>query len=448
MSHLMPLIPIRRFAHLSLWIVLIACFQPVPSLAAQHKVEWNHEECGADAAAAECNPVLQVTAEHGEVITLTIKNTCPTAFSYTVVAIPRAPESSLEGAVDCDEPHPVQINHDRRYGGYVVHVVKKVDEEVPRRNARITISVTTSEWNTSFSGGFTVNNLVDNGYALREITVTNPAGSPILTSTKYQIVEQEDRGDAVGRSVASFAHLSHTRFPSLGLTFGIGVDANRTGEYYFGPSFLFGERGALTAGVVIGNVASLPSGRRLNDTVSDANTLSNLGDRQVARAFIGLSFRFLGGGADNLKKPFLGGTTEEGSGGAVVTSRPAPLKDQAGGGGTASTFTVTGSGQPVAPGDKETLTVTVKNASGTPAKDQLVTLPDLSTKIPNATAVFLPASGAGGVTPENGIVRAEIKIPQGATAGEVELTVKVCSTSAPPTCAPEQRVKLTIGTAP
>jgi hypothetical protein len=130
-------------------------------------------------------------------------------------------------------------------------------------------------------------------------------------------------------------HVSHSAFAKFGvrpaLTFGLGVEPDHGGDYYPGISFLLGDKAALTLGAAVGQVNTLPAGRQLNDQVTDANTLATLGHRRIGTWFAGISYQFLGGGADDFKKPFQGqggaGAASGGNGGggaAPPATTPAP----------------------------------------------------------------------------------------------------------------------------
>lgn len=337
--------------------------------SAQQTVRWDHAKCPSTSTVADavCTPVFEITAQPGEKITLEISHTCRSDFTYSVVPIPLAEDAQLQaGNTPCDDTHPVEIKHDPQYGGYIVYVTRKTGTKPAVGDARVTISVRTSEWKVEFAGGFTVNGLTDNAFTLREVQVKDATGA---ATTRYQVVTQDDRKDDVNRSVASFVHLHHSSWESRrggypGLTFGLGLDPDRSGEYYFGPSWLFGNRAALTAGVVVGQIHSLPAGRQLGDTVTDANALANLGSRRALRWFVGISYSFLGGGRSDLEKPFQGQAPLTTTGTASGTPR----------GGTTPTNTLviakSGGDPPAVP--TAPLVVTVKEG-GSPAAGLTVT---------------------------------------------------------------------------
>lgn len=317
--------------------------------SAQVQKSWDHASCtrakANAAASAECTPVFTVDVEPGETIQLTIRNTCPDEFTYSVVAVRRPADDVgvTHGAPPrCDGQRAVDIVHDPQYGGYIVSVTRKEGSDAALGDARITIAVRTSEWRVGFAGGFTVNGLRDPAFALRQLA---PAGGGTGTATRFQLVEQKSRRDDAGRSVVSFVHVRHDRW-NLGftpaITFGLGVEPDRTGDYYLGASWLWGDRGALTLGGVLGQIASPPAGRSVGDTLEDANALANLGRRRVGKLFLGVSYRFLGNGGDELRKPFQGQSppqtaSDEGARAATGTPSGGPPA----GGDTAVELTVT-----------------------------------------------------------------------------------------------------------
>lgn len=279
---------------------------------AQQVIEWNHAECTTKMAAtdAKCTPVRSVSAQDGEKIAVNIKNTCPDEFTYTIVPIDIPKETSLHAAKTCNESKVLDITHEAKYGGYIIYVLDKDGQNLNAGNARLTIAVKTAAWQLSFGGGFTANGLVHPAFALRGKPASSGSSGTSTESTKYTVVEERGRRDHVGQSVVSFVHLRRSTFELWGLqpalSFGLGVEPSRAGDFYPGASVMFGDRAALSAGVVIGQVPTLPAGRQLGDEVTDANALGTLGSQKRTSWFVGLSYHFLGGGANDLKKPFQG----------------------------------------------------------------------------------------------------------------------------------------------
>lgn len=278
----------------------------VPKLQAQ-ELEWDHAKCDASLTLqdSKCTPILRVVASPGETIKLTIKNTCPESFTYSFVSVPS--DSLRIFATGCSNPKVISIVHEALYGGYIVYAEPVQGTTPERGSARITISVHTRHWQVGFGGGFTLNGLTQPAWALTPV-------DPATTPSSYTVTAEPSRRDRVGRSVASFVHLSRTgrdnAFVRPALTFGLGVEPDRTGDYYLGLSLLAGDQAALTFGAVFGSEQTLPAGRRVGDVVTDANALSTLGSRRVGRFFFGLSYSFLGGSKEDFQKPFKSGKEE------------------------------------------------------------------------------------------------------------------------------------------
>src|SRR5215208_2574083 len=87
--------PMRlKSAHTWLLLLAVAAMASAALLAtpaaAQQKISWKHSDCTdkMDPANVKCTPLIPVTAEPGETISLTITNTCPDDFTYTTVPLP------------------------------------------------------------------------------------------------------------------------------------------------------------------------------------------------------------------------------------------------------------------------------------------------------------------------------------------------------------------------
>ena len=273
-------------------------------------------QCPVDAAPTHpgCTPIITRTLQDREKLTLIIKNTCPDLFNYTVVAIPahETGELSGAGATPCTARKVIDIVHDSQYGGYVVHVTRKQGSPAAGEMS-ITIAVRTARFEIGFGGGFALNGLTSPKYELRPLQTAADAGGN--ATAKYRLTREVEREDDVGQSVVSLVHISHTawgwKFGRPALTFGLGVEPARAGDYYLGASWLLGDGAAITGGYMVGQVNTLPAGRQLGDTLTDANALANLGTRRGGTWFVGISYRFLGNGAADLKKPFLGENAPE-----------------------------------------------------------------------------------------------------------------------------------------
>jgi hypothetical protein len=349
-------------------LCFVATLFIVSNAQAQQSVSYDHaKECPANSAAtsAGCTPVRQLTAEQDEVITVNIANTCPDHFDYTVVKIEREEENQLQSGptVKCDKEKKITIKHDDRYGGYLIHITPKstiADTVLTAGKAVITIAVRTSEWRVGFGGGFTLHSITDPAFAVRETRAATDS-----VPARSEIIRQKDREDKLGRSVASFVHIHHSNWVSRtkgapAITFGLGIDSDRTGDYYLGLSWLWGDRGALTGGLIVGQEKVLPAGRQLGDSVSDLNILANLGDRRTYGAFVGISFRFLGNGPTELKKPFAGEDAAPGTVGGGATTTPTTQSGANSGNSTTSNFSITSDKETIAVGETTKVTVAVK----------------------------------------------------------------------------------------
>ncbi|HEX5724977.1 MAG TPA: Ig-like domain-containing protein, partial [Longimicrobiaceae bacterium] len=204
--------------------------------------------------------------------------------------------------------------HEKQYGGYIVHITKKNEEEPSELGeARLTIAVKTAEWNIGFGGGFNASGLVDPAYGVEEVEV--PAAGTTPARTESRLRREEEREDAANLALSSLAHVWHSNRPWVALSFGLGVDRGRGAEYYFGPSLRFGDKATLTTGVALGRVRTLPSGVELGDAIDDPNILNNLGNRTRVGWFVGMSYSFAGTGQSALAQPFLGEQPQVPSGG-------------------------------------------------------------------------------------------------------------------------------------
>lgn len=278
-------------------------------------VVFQHEGCTKAGESAECRASYVVDAADGEVISITIHRTQPDDYLFTVAGVPLAPDPPIR---NLDEGLPDKVltqRHNARFGGYIITIRKKATSpkaELPE--ATLVIAVRTNEWNTMFGGGFTGTNLVGRAYALRDST-TKAATTTSEAVVETRLVRDEDREDDATYGAATFVHIFHTKHPSLAISFGLGLslkDAAST-SYYFGPSLRFGNRGALTLGAVLGPIKTLPGGLRENDIIKDrtavGNSLNSAPSRTARRAFVALSYSFLGGGVEAINKPFAGGDT-------------------------------------------------------------------------------------------------------------------------------------------
>ena len=298
-----------------------------PSTAPKKDAIVNHRLCrkGQEADDA-CLPEARIRRADGELFTVRIMNTDTLAFDYSIAGVLVAHEDKGEvqagpKGLPSDVVDLTQ-QHDKRFGGYIVRVRPKSGPAGAASQLgamTIRISVTTPQMNVGFGGGFTVSDLVDPPYAVQETsTPSTTPGAPATTTNT--LIEQPSRRDDDTRGMGTFVHVWHTNAPALALSFGLGLNGAQSANYYVGPSFRLGDKAYLTVGGIWGSVKAPPSGIEVGGTVKDANVLNNLGSRTARGWFAGLSYTFISGAEDALKKPFAG----QGGTPAAATPAPAP----------------------------------------------------------------------------------------------------------------------------
>ena len=280
---------------------------------ASPNVVFTHSGCPVVEPAKECRSSFVLDLADREPFIVRIRSTEPDNYSYTIagVVLERSATAKRQAGGDTLPSHDLPQQHDKRFGGYVVTIRKKSSTTGSLPEATLLISVRTNEWKTSFGGGFTFTNLVGNAYAIRDKTTAATATTPAsVTST---LVRDDARKDEAAYGAATFVHLFHSAHESIAASFGLGLSLNgATGTaYYAGPSFRFGDKGALTIGAVVGPVRTLPAGLHEDDTIQDrttvANALATPPTRNAVKAFFAFSYTFLGGGQSELNKPLAGG---------------------------------------------------------------------------------------------------------------------------------------------
>lgn len=171
------------------------------------------------------------------------------------------------------------------------------------------ISVEHAGWDYELAGGFTFSDLVDEKFSL----VSNGEGEDEV----QVVIRERDREDELGLGLAGMIHLSHTKWPLIALSLGIGITEDSEANYFVGPSWRLGGKGFLTLGYNWGPVDTVPSGVRLSPDprdpttdpaalvpVSDSNVLNNLGSRTKGSIFLSLSYTFLSPGDSFFNKGF------------------------------------------------------------------------------------------------------------------------------------------------
>jgi len=273
-----------------------ACTSPAVTL------DYDHFNENQDVAF----PTIVVTA--GEEIQVEVKNTCKAAFTYAHEGIARAagqpPAPGDADATGCDvagSTVSICIRHEERFGAYRVDIRLKPGESgdavldgKPKEllSVTLTIPVENSPWSLDFSSGFTVSRLTDPVFAGKTTTEND--------TEVTRIVRDRAAEDDRNLGVAAFTHLTHEswgspRFGYFGPSLGLGIDERNEASYFVGLSWLWGRRGALTAGYHWGSVDRLPAGMADGDTIDDVNVLGDLPSRVDGAFFFSLSFSFLGG---------------------------------------------------------------------------------------------------------------------------------------------------------
>lgn len=316
---------------------IAALFIQAPELIAQ-TVKFKHRDCKPVATVGHCAQSSVVSAPDRGAITVLIEQTKPALFDYEIAGIPLGESDEVRPNADgFSNKTLVQVHDGTRFGGYIVRITQKQgigERALP--DAIITIAVRTEEWRASFAGGFAASGLTGKRYALRDTSILVDS----VLSPRAVVIRDHAREDALRLSTATFVHLSHSKLSSLAATFGLGLSATEgAGPYFFGGSFLFGERGAVTAGVAIGPELTRPLGRVEGDVLERNADLSNAfaapPSRTGARAFFAMSFNFLGSGKDALNLPFAGANTgkpvvSDAAAPAESTKPPTPPTGQAG----------------------------------------------------------------------------------------------------------------------
>jgi hypothetical protein len=314
------------------------------------------------------------------------------------------PEKNVKESSAYEDKELTQ-HHDKQYGGYLVYIRRKPNNPSPLANATLIISVTTAKWNIAFGGGFPITTLTDRKFSLQDTTIGEAA--------KFKVIRNKDHEDKVALSTATFIHLSHSSKPSLAATFGLGVGGNTS--YFVGPSYLFGDLGALTVGVAFGGRDDLPVGIAVNGITSDANALANLHKRNAIGVFAAFSFSFLGTDHGPFEKPFKG---NEGNTSAAAST------ENAGAAGDKSKLAV--ADPVVTPGAQVAVMVTICPEAGKPAPQAA----EYQASIGDAAVPF-EVIGNGSFTTKavegtkcfQGVLKVQAK--SGAPAGKFKLKIHV-----------------------
>jgi len=305
-----------------LWMPLALAQNPKPTAT----IEFDHLNLTP-------STVFRIELNHGEEFIVRITHTDPSSFDYqiegfTPTSVTRATAQASLKESDLKTKELSQT-HNRKYGGYYVRirpktsVLPQVDlangSKKTLQEATLTVIVETLSWDYDLAGAFAISNLTNPAYAL--VTESNGQGG-----TQQRVVRDTDAEDSAALGLAAMVHLYNQRKPNLALSFGIGINNNSATSYFFGPSWRFSDKAAITLGYVWGPREHLPAGVHVGDIVTDANVLNNLPSKTDGGAFLSFSYSFLNpGGA--LQKPFAG---------ALGNTTPAvPAAAPAGGGAAA-----------------------------------------------------------------------------------------------------------------
>jgi hypothetical protein len=274
------------------------------------KVVFDHQ--------SSTSQIKELNLRNGETFTVVIDRTCLDAFTYSFTAFERGaeaqggPEKNLK---DLDQKK-IPIVYDGRYGGYLIRVEPKPGASPSACKggenlgaAAFIVTIRQQEWNVSFSGGFTISNLTNPVFAIRETKESTGTAPNVTTTSVKRVVEEPDKQDRRRLGAASFVHLTHDSWDfghgvQPGLAFGLGIGEDNRTEYLLGLALKLGDKATINFGRVWGAINRLPDGLDSSQPVTSDNVLNNLGSKTVAKWFFALSYSFIGGAKDKLLKPF------------------------------------------------------------------------------------------------------------------------------------------------
>jgi hypothetical protein len=253
----------------------------------------------------------------GEGITITIRNTCLSAFEYALRGIEREmpPVGVVAAAGEPLADKLIALVHDSRYGGYIVSITKTKEPQCANgtelQSRTLVIAVQDERWDVAFAGGFTLSNVRNPVFAIQ----ADAAGA-------RTIVEQTEKRDEAQLGVAAFIHTYHTSVPLFALSFGLGIRDNNKSEYFLGGGLRLSDKATLVTGIVFGPQDRLKGSDRSGAPPTDDNSLSDLPTKTARGFFVGVSYSFIDV-QDRFKKPFAGaaGEKEAQKGAAAGTPR-------------------------------------------------------------------------------------------------------------------------------
>lgn len=228
--------------------------------------------------------------KRGEQVRITVKNTIPDCF----VINNKQQDGSKALAAGATEDVPIVVTQQRGTTTYQIDVKKRSSPPATANCGSSTlqeqswsIPVTTVGWDVAFSGGLSVDGLIDRKYYLApgsngSFTVTQDKASQNKTNQRLALfVHMVDNVAARDRDV--------TWVP---ISAGIGFDDNA--RYMLGTGARVGDQWFLTAGVVAGKRASLPVGVQTGQATTNQNLLATMGSQTAVSWFISFSWNFLG----------------------------------------------------------------------------------------------------------------------------------------------------------
>ena len=259
---------------------------------------------------------------NGEEFTITLQNTCPTAFSYEVrplrgelwqvqepntdspvhvageseerlsrtVAAPSAAHAPPERSVQT-----LARTHSHTYSGYWLDVRMRdhprlcanPQGEPPLEAESFIVLTPTDRWRLAFSVGVTATGLTDPVYALHPVpmekdsvqSMNQEQADSMDQEPQRMIVREPHKRDKANMGLGAFVHAYHDRLPWLAPMMGVSLDRNRT-EYLFGIGVRLNDSATINIGGVLGPVARLPAGINVEEAMDlDDDVLDNLPTR-------------------------------------------------------------------------------------------------------------------------------------------------------------------------
>ena len=243
--------------------------------------------------------------EDGDIFTIAIENTCESRFAYDIRSIrqeePRPTQASVpKGSLSVLLTKRMDVVHNDTYAGYFVDVTERptppaapCTEGTGLASTTFVVLTPKRGWALSFSGGFTVSGLRDPVYGL---------------DAENKLADDPGKMNDARPGIATFVHMYDQRWSWQWTVpmFGLGIRDSNQPEYYFGVGARLGDKATVNGGLVLGPVSRLPGGVRIGQAAPDDKVLTDLPTRMVPGWFVGISYSFIGGGEDELRRPFAG----------------------------------------------------------------------------------------------------------------------------------------------